>query len=374
MPPQRTTRLGFLDLLRALASQVIAWHHFVIYGPLPVAAAALAPRTFAMIDDYGRMAVQVFLVIGGFLAARSLASAPPPGLRALGRFVWHRYRRTGIPGFVALLLVLAVTEAVRGWIDDPRLIAAPPSVAQLAAHALFLQYVLGYEGLAPGLWYLAVDLQLAVLTLLVYWAGGLLAAGLRRWQPATSGPLVARGLFAGLAVASLLGFNRDSGLEDWAIYFFASWFLGMALHWALAGELPRLAFWAYLALVLAAACWDWRPRLLVASGTALAIVAAHRLGQLDRDVLGRPLAFLGRISFSLFLVHFSVSLAVNATFWHLGLVSPWAAMAGLWLAYAGALLLAIGFHRFVELPAARGGGGRRAEKASTGGGLREGSS
>lgn len=338
-------RLGFLDLLRALASQVIAWHHFVIYGPLPVAAAVLAPGAFRLLDDYGRMAVQVFLVVGGFLAAQGLRSAPPPGIRALGAFGWKRWRRVGLPGFVAVLLVCLVTEAVRGWLDDPRMLSAPPTLDQLAAHALLVQYVLGYEGLAPGAWYLAIDLQLAVLTLLLSWLGTSLAA---RWQ---AGRWLSRLPFAVLALAALLWFNRDPRLEDWAVYFYASWFLGMALRWTLWGELPRWAFGAVVVPTIAAGALDSRPRLLVASGTALAILLADRLGRLDRAAWA-PLAFLGRISFSLFLVHFAVALLVNAGLVRLGWVTPWSALGGLVLSWLGALALATGFHRFVERPAA----------------------
>ncbi|MBI5547521.1 MAG: acyltransferase [Deltaproteobacteria bacterium] len=346
--------MTFLDLLRALASQTIVWHHFVIYGPLPVAAAALAPMVFDVLDAYGRMAVQVFFVVGGFLTARGLTSARPPSLRAFGSFLAHRYRRTGIPAFAAVLITVTASALARRWTSDPGLITSPPTLDQLAAHAFFVNYLVGYEALTPGIWYLAIDFQLGIVALLIFWAGGLIARELRRRWASIMGLGVARVLFAALAIASLLVFNRDPRLDIWAIYFFGSYFLGMILYWAVCRLLSPLWLWAYLALVIGAACWDWRPRLLLASATALSILAMAQLGMLERWPSSRIAAFLGRISFSLFLLHFPVVMMVNAWFEHRDLLSPGPALAGLLLAYAIAIVAATGFHNAIELPAASG--------------------
>ena len=61
-----------IDTLKALASQSIVLHHLAIYGPMPLIAAPLAPGLVQWLDVYGRYAVQVFLVMGGYLAAGSL--------------------------------------------------------------------------------------------------------------------------------------------------------------------------------------------------------------------------------------------------------------------------------------------------------------
>ena len=136
---QAAHRMPLIDALKAIASQIILLHHLSSYGPIAATLRDVLPATMGWLFEYGRMAVQVFLVVGGFLAAQGLRSAPPPGIRALGAFVWKRWRRVGLPGFVAVLLVCLVTEAVRGWLDDPRMLSAPPTLDQLAAHALLVQ-------------------------------------------------------------------------------------------------------------------------------------------------------------------------------------------------------------------------------------------
>lgn len=66
-------RQTHIDAAKVLASHLIVLHHFTVYGPLAVALDAVAPRLTDWFFDYARMAVQVFLVIGGYLAAGTLA-------------------------------------------------------------------------------------------------------------------------------------------------------------------------------------------------------------------------------------------------------------------------------------------------------------
>ena len=68
-----TGREPHIDSLKVIASQLIVLHHFAAYGPLADALEGVTPRLASWFYDYARMAVQVFLVLGGFLAARSLA-------------------------------------------------------------------------------------------------------------------------------------------------------------------------------------------------------------------------------------------------------------------------------------------------------------
>ena len=64
------SRLVFVDVLKAVASQLIIFHHLAFYGPLSDVAQSLAPGLMHWFSDYARVAVQAFLVVGGFLAAR----------------------------------------------------------------------------------------------------------------------------------------------------------------------------------------------------------------------------------------------------------------------------------------------------------------
>ncbi len=65
-------RMHLVDALRAVAATVIAWHHFAWYGPLSEYALPLVGGTIAWLANYGRVAVQVFFVLGGYVMARGM--------------------------------------------------------------------------------------------------------------------------------------------------------------------------------------------------------------------------------------------------------------------------------------------------------------
>ncbi|MFM8696778.1 MAG: acyltransferase family protein, partial [Betaproteobacteria bacterium] len=75
-PPVHGT--GVVDLLKALACCLIVLHHLAFYGPMSDHADELFPVFFDGLAQHGRLAVQVFLVLGGYLAARSFSTMGLP--------------------------------------------------------------------------------------------------------------------------------------------------------------------------------------------------------------------------------------------------------------------------------------------------------
>ena len=71
---QSSNRMPLIDALKAIASQLIVLHHLAAYGPLTEAVQQVAQKPIDWLYDYARIAVQVFLVIGGFLAARGFSA------------------------------------------------------------------------------------------------------------------------------------------------------------------------------------------------------------------------------------------------------------------------------------------------------------
>jgi peptidoglycan/LPS O-acetylase OafA/YrhL len=84
----RHAPVPLIDLGKALASQLIVWHHLAFYSPMRRVVDPLAPALFDWLADSARLAVQLFLVMAGFLAARSLMPDPQ---RQTATSAW-RYR------------------------------------------------------------------------------------------------------------------------------------------------------------------------------------------------------------------------------------------------------------------------------------------
>lgn len=347
--------MPLLDIAKGMACAVIVGHHLSRYGAMPVGAFALAPGFVGWLADDGRLAVQVFLVIAGFLAASSLA---PDGVLRVDRPVariLQRYGRLVMPYLAALTVCVLVAAIVRPWMsgDD---VPASPSIGQLLAHGLLMQDLLGYDSLSTGVWYVAIDFQLFVLALTLVGMPALLrrggaapaaAASRERWIPVA--------LVLGLAAASLVLFNRNAELDDTAFYFFGAYGLGMLAFWI--GRATRASTWqsaiALLALTGAGAlAIDWRSRIAIALVSALLIAVAQRQGWLSlagRANAAMPLQRLGRISYSLFLIHFPVLLATNAAVAQLGSHAAWIDALGMAVTFGLSIAAAFVLYRWVEV-------------------------
>lgn len=96
--------------------------------------------------------------------------------------------------------------------------------------------------------------------------------------------------------------------------------------------------------------WRWRPVIAMLFGTLLFVAERSGLGQ--RWPRSRWIASLGKISFSLFLVHFPVLVLVGALWARLGWDTPEFAVGGLLAAFVASLACAWFFHRWIETPAA----------------------
>lgn len=342
-----------LDALKVLASQLVVLHHLSAYGPLADTLHAAYPTLMAWLYDYARIAVQVFLVIGGYLAVHSLRPAMTGHAAVLWRTVGQRYLRLVPPLLAALLLTLAAAAVARPWLSGD-FVPNTPTLEQLLAHALLLHSVLDVEALSAGVWYVAIDFQLYTLLALLLWLG---QRGNRSW------PALMLVLLAGST--SLLLWNRNPGLDNWAPYFFGAYALGATAQWAVQagqrGQRAQQAGWllGMAALGALALALEPRTRIALALGVALALGGRGFSAGLSRGTgqlppwLARPLHTLGRSSYALFLVHFSVLLLGNALLAATGGHNP-AATLGLALAlWAISLAAGWAFQRWVEAPLAR---------------------
>ncbi|ODU66312.1 MAG: hypothetical protein ABT05_05645 [Lautropia sp. SCN 66-9] len=311
-----------------------------------MAVGTVAPGLIAWLNDYARIAVQAFLVVGGFLAARGLAPAGRLRVDQPLTLLLRRYLRLALPLMAAVALAVLSASLARQWMVDEA-ISAPPTAPQLLAHALLLTDVLGYEALSAGVWYVAIDLQLFALLLGLLW----LAAHLP-WR-------AAQVLVLALGATSLLFFNRDASWDIWGVYFFGSYALGVLAWWC-----APLWFWSFAGLALAALAIDFRLRIMVALVVAVVLLwvaAQRRPVEVDTGasappslqpprlpIKARVSAFFGRISYSVFLVHFPICLVINAAFHRFVGGDAWLNLGGMLIAWGASIWAGAQFHRWVE--------------------------
>lgn len=334
-------RYPLVDVLKAVAAQVIVWHHFATYGPLSDLLHQALPGLARWLFDYGRMAVQVFLVVGGYLAARSL-TGPSETWRMPIQTTAKRFVRLTGPYLVALALAVVFAAMAIQTLQDP-FVPAAPTWSQWFAHMALLQGLLHVDGLSAGVWYVAIDFQLyASLTWLLWASHG------RRWL---------QGLVAlTLTLSSLLVFNTDPAWDNTALYFWGAYGLGTWAWWGSGQTTPwsHKAAWYVVVLtsiVTLALAFKMRLGLALCTGVSLWLWGHRRValpGWCDRMA-----SYLSQRSYALFLMHFPVLLLVNALF--ASLPEALASMGLLWvmIGWGISMVCAEWLYRCVEVPLSR---------------------
>ncbi len=202
-----------IDFLKVFAALLIILHHLSSYGQIAKDAHTVLPLTMAWLFEYKRYAVQIFLVMAGYLAAQSLNRLANMRFSASNflKVIFNRYLRLFFPYAVALLLTIACAYIARLWIND-EFVGESETLSQFLAHLFFIQGILGLDSISAGAWYIAIDWQLyAVLAVLLI--------TFPRYQSAIW-------ILSVLGVCSLLFFNRSGDYEAYFIYFIGSYALG----------------------------------------------------------------------------------------------------------------------------------------------------
>ncbi|MCC2963460.1 acyltransferase [Massilia sp. IC2-278] len=337
-----------INLLKAVAAQLIVLHHLAFYGPMADHARVLAPEVFDWLAGDARIAVQVFLVIGGFLAAKSLAPNGLPGVSHPLQAIVRRYIKLAPPFLVAMLLAIGASALANMWMTHSS-ISASPTFAQFSAHAVLIHDLLGYEALSAGAWYVAIDFQLYALMVLLFSSCDYFASvRLRSWVM----PI----MMTAVVSSSLFFFNREPSWDISAFYFVGSYGLGVFAWWASDPTRSSQTVNSLLSMLLlptlAALAVDFRIRI------ATALVVSFLLFIFGRSApfASKGAKFLktaGNISYSVFLAHFPICLVINAAFTRFVNVEPHLQALGVLTAWMASIAIGALFHRWVERPLSR---------------------
>lgn len=294
-----TTQANWIDLFKAIAAQVIVFHHFFIYGPISRGLAELWPSFAGMIFGYGSYAVQVFLVLGGYLAVQSL----PKSLRNLGlvKTILNRYLRLVPPYILALLVTMFFAYIARHWMNE-EYIGLTETWPQIFSHLFLLHGLLGYESISAGVWYVAIDWQLYAFT-------AILIFFFQR-------KVLFLFIFSLLALLSLLFFNREAVFENYFIYFIGAYGLGGLANLASQDhqevKLSRAIFFGFVILVLLAFFSQiWLRNLLAVIISLFLYFKGREQLICSNAFLSHLIRWLSERSYSLFLIHFAFVLMMN---------------------------------------------------------------
>ena len=307
--------------------------------------------------EYGRYAVQIFLVMGGYLAAQSLTRAGDlKNPQTVLKTIFNRYLRLFTPYVVALLVTIACAWVARFWVQD-EFVGQSETMTQFLAHLFFFQGILGLDAISAGVWYVAIDWQLyAILALLLGMFRGFRSVV---W------------ILTVLCVASLLYFNRHGAYENYFIYFIGAYGLGVLAQLCKNYPDPLVNRFARIAIILAglsimASSFHqvWL-RNLLAYVVAITLIffgdwayqdEARDQKHIRAHKLVNAVLWASRRSYCAFLLHFALILLANSLYigWGMSLRHDgMMALALMMMALVASWMAANYLYRWVEVPSRR---------------------
>jgi len=307
-----------VDFLKTFAALTIILHHFSSYGQIAEDARQLLPGLMTWLFEYGRYAVQIFLVMGGYLAAQSLTrTSNLKNPQIVLKTIFNRYLRLFAPYVVALLVTIACAWVARFWVQD-EFVGESETMGQFLAHLFFLQGILGLDSISAGVWYVAIDWQLyAIFAIMLS-----LFPGYRSlmW------------ILAMLCVSSLLFFNRSGAYENYFIYFIGAYGLGVLAHLCknfpdpLVNRTAKFLFIGIGFVILLSSFHQLWIRNILAYYIAIALIfwgdwaykdhsnEKRRGHQSKTHKLVNYILWSSRRSYCAFLIHFSFVLLANTLY------------------------------------------------------------
>ena len=337
-----------IDFLKTFAALTIILHHFASYGQIAEDAKATFPVLITWLFEYGRYAVQIFLVMGGYLAAQSLTQTSHlKSSQTVLKIIFNRYLRLFAPYVAALLVTIACAWVARFWVQD-EFVGQAETLTQFLAHLFFLQGILGLDSISAGVWYVAIDWQLyAILAIMLSMFPGYRSL---LW------------VLTILCVSSLLFFNRSGVYENYFIYFIGAYGLGVLAQLSknypntVVNRIARIVFAIIGFAILVSSLQELWIRNILAYIVAIALIfwgakyyqdSAHAPKAIHLILWG------SQRSYCAFLIHFSFVLLANTIYIAWGMNQHhdgFIAIAIMLIAIVFSWLAASLLYRWVEVP------------------------
>ena len=295
-------RFGLVEELRGAAALAVVLYHAYKGRHVPDLMATM-PDWLKWLVTHGYLGVAVFFALSGFVVAHSMAEHDRTCSSIL-RFLGRRFLRLAPPYWFAIfatIVAMALSSRLVGGKELP-----PISVAQVFAHAFYLQDLLKYPEISPVFWTLCLEVQF-------YVTYALFLTMSRKSTAETAGNDRFSLVCVAAAIVSLLWPIGLVSSETWAGTFLPLWYcflLGVLSYssWRNPAFQPYYAI--YVSAILFVGVVTKNEMAVTTSLTSLLLYYAATKQFLSTGIGWRPLLSLGAVSYSLYLTHNPITGAV----------------------------------------------------------------
>ena len=313
-------RLPFIDALRGIAAMWVVIFHIGEGGQIATLQAVIPAWFNAAFFKAGHFGVPIFFVLSGFVIALSIGSDRVTA-GYTGRFALRRAIRLDLPYWASIAITLAFVATKARMLPDTGVPIA--TAAQVLAHMFYLQDFIGFKPINTVYWTLAFEIQFYLM-----FCALLAVAHTFRSDENDRRPQAI--VFTLAAITSVVWplflalhvrwpmipdlYLRGLALPNWH-----GFLLGAFAFWSLKGVMRPRWFVLYALALTGVFAVTHDSFTMVCITTATIILLVGRAGKLSQWFAARWLQFLGKVSYSVYLLHLPIS---GAAFWALNKVLP----------------------------------------------------
>lgn len=318
-----TQKLEIIEVLRGLAALAVTWFHLTGYGKAEYLNVWLDPLG---LSKYGWLGVEVFFVISGFIIPYSLWRSNFDLKQHWGKFISKRVIRI-YPAYLTSILIIILFSLVSLITSNPQKIEANISISNILLNIFFLNDIFGNEAaLSPVFWTLAIEFQYYLLIMFLY--------------PLLTSPKLITKIAALLISCTLpFAFPQKSFIFSWLLLFN----FGILAFQLTAKKINLIQ---YLSTTCLTAILSYYNTDLLITSVGITTSFFIVFIQVPKTII---FDFLGQISYSLYLLHFTVGNKIISLFSRLGGGNT-IKIVGLLVALCMSFLAAYLMYRYVEKP------------------------
>lgn len=314
---KKENRIGMVETIRGLAALAVCLFHFSKSNIEFTGSTAW----FQQIVTFGWLGVEAFFVLSGFIIPYSLVKGGYT-IKRFFRFFAKRCLRIEPPYLLSVLLVILlgyISTIVPGFKGEPFHI----NPGQFVSHIAYLPEHLGFEWLLPVYWSLEAEFHYYILI-------GLLLPFL--WKTEWS-------LLIGFAAGLIASFF----IHLYVFSYMPLFVMGIAVAAYKTERIKQVVLWIVLAAAITVSVVRGQDPLMPGTGLLTAILICYT------EFKTKITDFLGRISFSLYLLHVPIGGRI------INLGGRYADTAWkVWLVLLAALIVTLAaswiFYKLVEYP------------------------
>ncbi|HEX4794860.1 MAG TPA: acyltransferase [Humisphaera sp.] len=289
---ERAGRYVTIDALRGIAAVSVMFCH-AVDSPVSAGLHRALPEGLLAMMLKGADGVIIFFVISGFVIAHSLRNVTL-GPKGVGRFILRRQLRLDPPYWAAIGLTVVAAAAHNHF--RPATATPLPSATNLFLSAMYINRILGHPRIVPVAWTLCIEVQFYLFFIL------LLAVGEHR--SSRRGPSRRSVTLLVLTAVGSLAMNPAAFLGVSMTSYWCYFGCGVLCYWTVTQRTRPAPLWLAVAgFALALAYYRFPSSMIVGLVTLISLYGAGRMGRLSIWGSSAPLQYLGRISYSMYLVH-----------------------------------------------------------------------